>query len=103
MEKEAFISSLLKLKVQDNYYSPLGELNTRRGLNRKSQQVTSRLDYCLSNLNTSIALKFHHDISDHCLFLIESEICLSRRKKTAIIQKEKDYSKHNFKPTLDDR
>ena len=89
LNREATITSLLKLKVENNYSSPLGNLDTRSGLNNKRQMITSRLDYCISNLNAFISLRFHPDISDHCLFLIESEIQPLRHRKLRLYKRQK--------------
>jgi len=89
LDNEAFTSSFLKLRMQNNYSSPLGGLNTRIGFNKYGKQVISRLDYCISNLNAFIDLRFHPGISDHCLFLIKSEIHLSRRRKLRLYKRKK--------------
>jgi len=97
LDRESTITSLFKLRVENNYVSPIGSLNTRWGFNNK-HQIVSSLDYCITSLNAFIALKFYPEISDYCLFLIESEIRLLRRPKLRLYKRQRIINSILFKP-----
>lgn len=70
------IVSYNNLKLINKYEPPKGfePLNTRKGINNKGEIVFSRLDYIITNLDALVTLKYQEELSDHCLFTIQSTI-----------------------------